>query len=65
MKKRNCDVNYQIIQNIKHINFNNNINNEINLNKIDEIRKDLLNKFEINIIKWNKWELRYIIILII
>ena len=65
MKKTNCDLNYQIIQNINYINFNNDMNIKINLNKIDEIRKDLLNKFEINMIKWSKWLLRYIIILII
>ena len=65
MKKTNCDLNYQIIQNINYINFNNDMNIKINLNKIDEIRKDLLNKFEINMIKWSKWSLRYIIILII
>ena len=41
------------------------MNIKINLNKIDEIREDILNKFEINMIKWSKWLLRYIIILII
>ena len=65
MKKGNYEINYQIIQNINHINFNNDINFEINLNKIDEIRKELLNQFKINMIKLSKWELKYIILLII
>ena len=65
MKKGNYKINYQIIQNINHINFNNDINFEINLNKIDEIRKELLNQFKINMIKLSKCELKYIILLII
>ena len=65
MKKGNYEINYQIIQNINHINFNNDINIEINLNKINEIRKELLNQFKINMIKLSKWELKYIILLII
>ena len=65
IKKGNCEINYQIIHNINEINFNNDINININLNKIDEIRNELLNKFETNMIKLSKWELRYITILMI
>ena len=45
-KKKNNSLNYQIIQNVKNITFNNNINIGIELNQFIQIKNDLLKKFK-------------------
>ena len=46
LKKKEFNLNYQIIQNVKNITFNNNIKFDYNLNSINEIKNDLFNQFK-------------------
>ena len=45
LKKNCCDLNFQIIQNVKNISFNGNINFEYNLNNVNEIINNLFSQF--------------------
>ena len=45
LKKKEFNLNYQIIQNVKNISFNGNINFEYNLNNVNEIINNLFSQF--------------------